>query len=94
MALTRATQQVLWMDKFLDEVGLSPDQPAPIFGENNGAIATTKNNKNHRRTKHIDVKHHFVKEKVDANLVQCTYVPSNNILANILTKPLARDATL
>lgn len=94
MAFTRATQQALWMDKFLDEVGLSPDRPAPIFADNNGAIATTKNNKNHRRTKHIDVKHHFVKEKVDSKLIEFTYIPSNSNLADILTKPLARDATL
>lgn len=94
MAFTRATQQALWMDKYLDEVGLSPERPAPILADNNSAIANSKNNKNHKRTKHIDVKHHFVKEKVDSNLVQFTYIPSKSNLADILTKPLARDATL
>lgn len=94
MALTRATQQALWMRKFLNEVGLPPEQTVKIYGDNNGALATTKNDKNHRRTKHIDVKYHFVKERVAANDVSFDYVPSSQNLADILTKPLARDATM
>ncbi len=94
MAFTRATQQALWMDKYLDEVGLSPDWPMPIFADNSGAIAMTKNNKNHRCTKHIDIKHYFIKEKVDSRLIDFSYIPSCSNFANILTKPLARKATL
>lgn len=93
MAFTRAAQQALWLSKFIDEIGLTAERPTIIYAHNNGAIATTRNDKNHRRTKHIDVKHHFVKEKIKSNDINFTYVPSAENLANIFTKPLARDAT-
>ena len=46
--------------------------PICIFGDNIGAIANTQNDKNHQRTKHIDVKYHFVKEKV---VMQSCHIP-------------------
>ena len=50
------------------------------------------NNKNHRRTKHIDVRHHFIKEHAEANEVNFKYIPSALNMADFLTKPLPRDA--
>jgi hypothetical protein len=55
MALTRATQQAMWLSKFMDEIDLKRDRPVNIFADNNGAIANTQNYKNHCRTKHIHV---------------------------------------
>jgi hypothetical protein len=94
MAFTRAVQQAVWLDKFLGEIGLEQEKPMGIYRDNTGAIANTKNDKNHQRTKHIDVKHHFIKEKTTAGLVAFAYVPSAENLADILTKPLARDAVI
>lgn len=93
-AFARATQQALWLSKFMDEVALTQEKPMNIFADNNGAIANTQNDKNHRRTKHIRVKYHFTKEMVAAGEIGFTYVPSAENLADILTKPLARDAVL
>ncbi|KAF7776615.1 hypothetical protein Agabi119p4_5008 [Agaricus bisporus var. burnettii] len=93
-AFTRATQQALWLTKFMDELNMNQEQPVVIYADNNGAIANTQNNKNHRRTKHIRVKYHFVKECVDRGEITFTYIPSAENLADILTKPLARDATI
>ncbi|KAF7763932.1 hypothetical protein Agabi119p4_8469 [Agaricus bisporus var. burnettii] len=94
MAFTRAVQQAMWISKFMDEVALEQDRPVNIFADNNGAIANTQNNKNHRRTKHIRVKHHFTKERVATGDVTFTYIPSADNLADILTKPLAKEAVL
>lgn len=94
MAFTRAIQQLLWINKFLDEVGLPQDRPGIIRADNNGAIATTKNDKNHRRTKHIDIKHYFIKEHVASGTIDFVYIPSSQNLADILTKPLAHNSTL
>lgn len=92
MAFTRATQQAVWIGKFMDEVALPQERPLNIYGDNNGAIANTQNNKNHRRTKHIRLKYHFTKERVASGDVVFTYVPSANNLADILTKALAKEA--
>lgn len=94
MAFTRATQQAIWISKFMSEVGLAQEPPVNIFADNTGAIANTQNYKNHSRTKHIDIKYHFTKEKVAAGDIGFTYIPSSDNLADILTKPLAREAVI
>jgi len=67
-------------------------QPVTIHADNNGAIALSTNDKNHRHTKHIDVHHHFVKERAEANKVIFKHIPSALNMADFLTKPLLRDA--
>jgi len=94
MAFTRATQQALWLTKFMEEIHMPQQTPICIFGNNTGAIANTQNNKNHQHTKHINVKHHFVKEKVVMQSVEFNYVSSSENLADILTKPLAKEAVV
>ena len=91
MAFTQATTQALWLSKFFDEVGLPTSKPILIHADNNGSISISLNYKNHRRTKHIDVKHHFVKEHTENGDVLFQYIPSSNNIADILTKPLPRD---
>jgi hypothetical protein len=93
-AFTRASQQAMWISKSLAEVGLCQKWPTNIFADNQGAIANTQNYKNHRRTKHIRVKYHFVKERVEAGEISFTYIPSADNLADIMTKPLPREAIL
>jgi hypothetical protein len=94
MAFTRAIQQAIWMMKFMNEIGLGQATPVNIFADNTGAIANTENYKNHNWTKHIDIRYHFTKERVAPGEVKFTYVPSSNNLADILTKPLAKEAIL
>lgn len=92
MAFTRATQQAMWISMFMDEVALTQQRPVNIYADNNGSISNTQNNKNHRRTKHIRIKHHFTKERVASGDIIFTYIPSAENLADIFTKPLAKES--
>jgi len=92
MAFSQATTQALWLLKYFEEIGLPVTQPVTIHADNNGAIALSMNDKNHWHTKHIDVHHHFVKERAKANEVNFKYIPSALNMADFLTKPLPRDA--
>jgi hypothetical protein len=94
MVFTRAIQQAIWISKFMNEVKLAQKIPVNVFADNTGAIANTQNYKNHNRTKHIDIKYHFTKEKVASGEIGFMYIPSSNNLADILTKPLAREAVM
>ena len=91
MAFTRATSQAIWLSKFFDEVGLQINRPVLIYGDNAESIANTVNNKNHCRTKHIDIKYHFVKEHAKSEQVKFKYMPSTENIADLFIKPLPRD---
>lgn len=91
MSMTRAIQQVTWMYAFLDEVGLPQELPFTIFGDNAPAIALTKNTKGHARAKHIDVRYHYIRERVSKGDALVEHAPSDKNLADIFTKQLPRS---
>ena len=65
--------------------------PITIYANNNGAIAISTNNKNHCHTKHIDMQHHFVKERTKVDKINFKYILSTSNMADFLMKPLLRD---
>jgi len=93
MGFTKAVTQAIWLTKYLNEIGLPAQTPIEIHADNSRSIANTMNDKNHHRTKYIDVKHHFIKERIKVGEVVFKYIPSKENLVDMLTKPLAREAT-
>jgi len=79
MTFSQATTQALWLLKYFEEIGLPVIQPVTIHADNNRAIALSTNDKNHRCTKHINVHHHFVKERAEANEVNFKYILSQMV---------------
>jgi len=90
MALTRAAQQALWMYSFMSEVGLPQVYPATLLGDNAALIALTINAKGYARAKHIDIRHHYIREKVQEGMIKVMDVASADNLADIFTKALPR----
>ena len=64
--------------------------PTELFEDNLGCIALTKNAKFHGRTKHIDIKVHYVRELVNRGEIVFSYCQSELQLADILTKPMPK----
>ena len=62
--------------------------PIQIRQDNQGAIALAENPQFHKRTKHIDNKHYYVRELVEDNRIRITYIPTKTMVADVLTKPL------
>ena len=58
--------------------------------DSQGAIALAKNPTHHSRTKHIDVQHHFIREQVEVEVIELKYVPTQAMVADVLTKALGR----
>ena len=58
--LSIATQEAVWLRVLLDDMGFKQDNAITIFEDNQGAIALAKNPTHHSRTKHIDIKYHYV----------------------------------
>jgi len=91
VAMSRCAQQMVWMQTWLDEVEVAHITPGVIKGDSRGAIALTKTTKDHRKVKHIDIRHHYLRELVKAGSILFKQVPSVGNLADLFTKPLARD---
>src|SRR5947208_1253834 len=62
-----------------------------IFADNQSAIKLSENPRHHNRTKHIDVKYHFIREASQQGLIKLIYIPTTDMVADILTKSLPRD---
>ena len=71
------------------ELRSSPKEPTVIFEDNQSAMALCKNPQFHGRSKHIDIKHHFIREQVASNNIKLMYCPTKEMTADIFTKGLA-----
>jgi hypothetical protein len=90
IALSHAARENLWLRSLFTELNLSPSNPFPIFCDNRGAIDFTFNAGYHARSKHIDMRHHFIRDLVTSHKVSVHHCASEDNLADIFTKPLAR----
>ena len=89
-ALSTATQEAIWLRRLLTDVGEPLEEPIVIHEDNQGAIAMAKNPVGHARTKHIDIRYHFVREGVQNGVIVLKYVATDEMIADILTKPLPK----
>ena len=71
-------------------MGLQQEHPTTVHEDNQGTIALSKNPKSHTRTKHIDIKYHYVREVVEKKEIDLVYCPTEKMIADIMTKGLPR----
>lgn len=90
MAMMHGSQQALWMHNFLAEIGLGQPLPAKLFVDNNSSIALAQSTKGHACAKHIDIRHHYIRERVQEGDIEVNHISSSKNLANICTKALPR----
>jgi len=87
-SLRRLVAELSWLSRLLHELGLSNITPIPVKCDNMAAMYIAKNPVFHERTKHIEIDCHFVRHKLVEGLIQLSFVPTQNQLADLLTKPL------
>ena len=90
IAQTHAAKEALWLRSFVNEVNGMQEAPITINCDNQGAIALAKDNKFHSRTKHIDLRYHFIREAVQDEKINVSYVPTEENMLDVLTKALAK----
>nr|GEY48120.1 retrovirus-related Pol polyprotein from transposon TNT 1-94 [Tanacetum cinerariifolium] len=82
--------QILWMRSQLTDYVFAFNK-IPLYCDNCSTIALCCNNVQHSRSKHIDIRHHFIREQVEKGVVEFFFVMTNYQLANIFTKALLRE---
>jgi hypothetical protein len=90
MAVCAATQESTYLRQLLEELGYPQVSATKIFEDNQGCIALARNPVLHKRTKHIEIRYHFIRERIESKQVQLEYVPTQRQLADIMTKALPK----
>ncbi|GJZ17428.1 retrovirus-related pol polyprotein from transposon TNT 1-94 [Tanacetum coccineum] len=90
IAMSGCCAQIIWMRSQLTDYGLRFNK-IPMYRDNKSAIALSCNNVQHSRSKHIDIRFHFIKEHVENGVIELYFVNTKYQLANIFTKALARE---
>ena len=91
MALCAATLQSLWLINIVRKIGYSKLNPITPLEDNQSCIQYSKNNIDHDKTKHIDIKYHLVREQVQQGNISIAKIPTKKNVADLLTKPLYGD---
>lgn len=106
MAETEAAKEAIWLRRLVRSFGIDglrdqtlggvqgalEGEAVTILGDNRGALALAKNPEFHSRSKHIDIRYHFVRQKVREGLVKLAWIETSNNISDIMTKPLGRVA--
>jgi hypothetical protein len=90
VALCSSTQTAVWLRRLDGDLGKAATDATVVYEDNQGAIAVAKNPIGHRRTKHIDIKYHYTRERVSDRTIALHYCQTKEMVADIFTKPLAR----
>ena len=91
-AALAARSRMCIRDKYLlKDLGMSKYAPKILYGDNQGAISLAKNPTHHAKTKHVDVQLHFIRDHVEKGTIQVEYCPTEDMVADIMTKGLGRE---
>ena len=90
IAQTHAAKEAIWLKNFVSEICQPQERPIEIYCDNQGVIALAKDNKYHSHTKYIDLRYHFIREVVEDNIIRMEYIPTQENIADVFTKVLAR----
>jgi hypothetical protein len=90
MALSDASREVIFIRNLLQGIGYKLEGPTALFGDNNGSLALANNPCDHQKSKHLEVRYFFVRQKVEQGRVAVTRVSTQDQLADVLTKALAQ----
>ena len=89
IALSSATQEAVWLRRLLTDLRVVKE-PVVLMEDNQGAIAIARNPIAHARTKHIDIRYHYIREAVHSGMIVLHYCPTSEMIADLLTKPLSK----
>ena len=90
MSISSSSQECVYLLSLVKSLGLELDCPILLQGDNHRAIKLAQNPITHSRSKHIDIRHQFVWDLVEREVIQLRYIPTDQNIADILTKALGR----
>ena len=90
IAITKACKELLWLKKFLQELGLKQERYV-LHCDSKSAIHLSKNSSFHSRSKHIDVRYHWIRDVLNDKLLQLEKVHTDENTSDMLAKALTKN---
>ena len=88
VAATHAAKEAMWLRRLIGEIFRPLSQPTTLYSDSKSAIALTKDGHYHARTKHIDIRYHYIRYIIEAGSIKLIWCPTNEMTADVLTKAL------
>ena len=88
VALSNSAQESLWLLQLFADLTKRPTKSMVIYEDNQSAIAMAKDPQFYGRSKHINIKYHFIREQITKRSLELKYCKSTNMVADIMTKGL------
>jgi hypothetical protein len=88
VAIAHAAKEPLWLRTLIKELFGEFNGPTTLYSDNQSAIALTKDHQHHMRTKHIDIRFHFIRWIIEEGKIKLAYCPTADMLADPFTKAL------
>jgi hypothetical protein len=88
VSATECAQDMLFVMRVLESIGLKVEKPMILWLDNKGAIDLTNNWSASGRTRHVDVRHHFLRELKEDDIIHVKWIPTNDNSADLFTKNL------
>jgi len=91
IALAHVAKEAVWLCALTSEIGINAPSATALYTDNQAAISFARDTQFHARSKHIDIRHHFVRERIQDHSITVSHCTSADNTADILTKGLARS---
>lgn len=88
VAATHSAKEAIWLRTLISELFTPTSDPTTVYCDNQSAIALSKDGQFHARTKHIDVRYHFIRWVCQRGDIRLVYCPTDDMVADAMTKPL------
>jgi hypothetical protein len=89
-ALAQCSCKAVWIRRLLEELKILDNKPTHLYCDNQGSIKLSYNPMFHEKSKHFEIDFHFIRQKVEDNIIKVEFIPSQEQPADILTKSLGR----
>jgi histone deacetylase 1/2 len=89
VALSQAAQEMVFLSGLINDIGIEVREIPTLFCDNQGSVALASNSMCNKRSKHIDIRHHFIRDQVKSSKVKVTYVSTRENWADLFTKNLS-----
>ena len=91
IALSQAAQEAIWLRQLSSDLKCLIVNPTVLYEDNQAAICIAKNPQSHGRSKHIEIKYHFIREEISKKNIEVKYCNTEDMVADMLTKGLGKE---